>query len=320
MMKIVVLDGYVLNPGDLSWDEFDKLGELVVYERTSGSEVLKRSEGAAALITNKTVLDSKILNALPELKYIGVLATGFNVVDTDEARRLGIVVTNVPAYSTDSVAQLTFALLLDLTMHVKEQSDSVHNGSWVSSKDFSYRVFPLTELAGKTMGIIGFGSIGQKVADIASAFGMKVICFSRTHTDQAHRPNFSWVNIEELFTKSDVISIHCPLVPATKDLVRMEYLRLMKKTAFLINTSRGPVVNEPDLAEALNSGILAGAGLDVLSTEPPLADNPLLTAKNCIITPHIAWATIEARQRLMKTAADNLAAFINDKPRNVVNK
>jgi glycerate dehydrogenase len=317
-MKIVVLDGYVLNPGDLSWDGFERLGELTVYERTPASEVIKRSVGAEVLITNKTVLDSNVLNVLADLKYIGVLATGYNVVDIEEAKRKGITVTNVPAYSTDSVAQLTFALLLDLTLHVKEQSKGVHDGRWVASKDFSYRDFQLIELSGKTLGIIGFGSIGQKVADIANSFGMNVLSYSRTKTDQSHRQYFKWVSIEELFRQSDVISIHAPLVEATKGLVNLENLQMMKKTAYLINTSRGPVVNESDLAYALNEGMLAGAGLDVLSTEPPQSDNPLLTAKNCIITPHIAWSTFEARQRLMDIAVNNLASWLDGKPVNVV--
>lgn len=317
-MKIVVLDGYTLNPGDLSWQQLKELGELIVYDRTPANEVINRSEGASALITNKTIIDRSIIISLPQLKYIGVLATGYNVVDIAAAREHGITVTNVPAYSTDSVAQLTFALLLDLTLHARDHSNGVHEGKWVRSEDFSYRDYPLTELAGKTIGIIGFGSIGQKVADIAGAFGMKVAAYSRTRTDQTDRKNFKWVSLDEIFTGSDVVSVHCPLVPDTKELVRIEYLRKMKPSAFLINTSRGPVVNENDLAYALNEGLIAGAGLDVLSTEPPLAGNPLLTAKNCIITPHIAWSTFEARCRLIDTAIGNLASWIKGKPVNVV--
>jgi glycerate dehydrogenase len=319
-MKIVVLDGYTLNPGDLSWDNLKVIGEVVIYDRTPTGEILERSKNAEILFTNKTPLKEEILNALPSLKYIGVLATGYNVVDIEAAKRRGIVVTNVPAYSTFSVAQLTFALLLELCLHVQRQSDSVLSGKWASSVDFTYRDFPLIELAGKTIGIIGFGNIGQSVANIAASFGMNVISFSRRQTDQSHRTNFNWVTIDELFETADVVSVHCPLVPETKGLVNIGYLKKMKKSAFLLNTSRGPIVIEEDLAYALNNDLISGAGVDVLSVESPSADNHLLKAKNCIITPHIAWATREARIRLLDIAVNNLAHFLGNTPVNVVSK
>lgn len=317
-MKIVVLDGYALNPGDLSWDRFEKIGELKVYDRTSPGKVHERAEGAGILFTNKTILDGEVLRNLPALKYVGVLATGYNVIDTAEARRLGITVTNIPAYSTDSVAQMTFALILELCFHVQKHSDSVFDGKWTRSADFTYRDYPLIELASKTIGIIGFGNIGRKVCDIATAFGMEVLAYNRTRSDQSHRKNFRWVELEDLFSKSDFVSIHCPLSHKTKGLINAERLRLMKKTAFIVNTSRGPIVDEQDLADALNEGVIAGAGLDVLSAEPPSTDNPLLKAGNCIITPHIAWATLEARKRLMDVAFKNVEAFLSGSPVNVV--
>ena len=293
-MKIVILDGYTLNPGDLSWDGLKEFGELEVFDRTPAAEIVQRCAGAEVVFTNKTPLTKETLGQLPSLKYIGVLATGYNVVDADFARSRGISVSNVPGYSTASVVQLTFALLLELCHHVQKHSDSVHNGDWSSSKDFSYTVSPIIELEGKTLGIVGFGSIGQKVAEVGAALGMKVIGTSRTQTDQGNRPYFRWVEMPELLKESDVISLHCPLTPETTGLINKQALQQMKRTAFLLNTSRGPVIQEADLAEALNDGILAGAGLDVLSVEPPSADNPLLKAKNCLITPHIAWATREA--------------------------
>jgi len=317
-MKIVVLDGYTLNPGDLSWDELYTLGDVMIYDSTPHDKILERAVGAEILITNKTTLTKEILDNLPDLKYIGVLATGYNIVDTSEAKRRNITVTNVPAYSTMSVAQLTFALLLELCHHVQKHSDSVMNGKWAQSPDFSYSDFPLIELAGKTFGIIGFGTIGKKVADIASVFGMNVIAASRHQTDQSERKNFRWASVNEVMEQADFVSIHCPLLPETKGLINAESLRRMKKSAFLLNTSRGPVVVEEDLAFALNNHIIAGAGIDVLSLEPPRKDNPLFKAKNCIITPHIAWATKEARIRLMSIAINNLAAFFSGNPVNVV--
>lgn len=319
-VKIVVLDGYTLNPGDLSWDGFRLLGEMKLYDRTDKDWILERSEGAEVLLTNKTPLESRTLEQLSALKYIGVLATGVNVVDTEAARKLGIDVTNVPDYGTDSVAQMTIALLLELCQHVRDHQDAVLAGKWADLGDFCFWDHPLIELAGKKIGIIGFGNIGQKVADIASAFGMEILAYSRTRTDQSHRINFRWVELSELFEQSDVVSIHCPLTPETKRMINRETLNRMKKSAFLINTARGLHIMEQDLAKALNEGLIAGAGLDVFSQEPPPPDNPLLKAKNCIITPHIAWATKEARSRLMDIAVKNLEAFLNGHELNVVNK
>jgi glycerate dehydrogenase len=317
-MKIVVLDGYTLNPGDLSWDGLKEAGDLVVYDRTQPDQVLERSAGAEILLTNKTVLNADTLRSLSGVKYIGVLATGYNVVDIEAARLARIVVTNIPAYSTASVAQLTFALILELCHHVQSHSDSVMNGEWSDSIDFSFRKYPLIELASKTLGIIGFGSIGSRVCDIASAFGMRVHAASRSHPDQSYRKNFKWAELPELLSTSDIVSIHCPLTPETAGLINHETLRLMKRSAFLINTSRGPIIAEKDLADALNNDIIAGAGLDVLSVEPPSPDNPLFKAKNCIITPHIAWATKEARTRLMDIAEKNIKAFIAGSSINVI--
>lgn len=318
-MKIVVLDGYTLNPGDLSWEALEKLGDLTVYDRTPADQVLERAKEAEILFTNKTPLGQDVLANLPALKFIGVLATGYNIIDTETAKKNGIVVTNVPGYSTLSVVQLTFALLLELTLHVQRHSDSVMEGKWARSADFCFWDFPLIELADKTMGIIGFGSIGEKVADVATAFGMNVIGSKRHQTDQSHRKNFRWAEIPELLAQSDVVTIHTPLSLETKSLINKDRLSLMKPTAFLLNTSRGPLVVDQDLADALNNGVIAGAGIDVLSTEPPAADNPLFTAKNCLITPHIAWATKEARTRLMAITVDNLTQFLTGNPVNVVN-
>jgi glycerate dehydrogenase len=319
-MKIVVLDGYTLNPGDLSWEGVEKLAEVTVYDRTPADKIVERATDADIIFTNKTPLDEATLNQLPNLKFISVLATGFNIVDIATARKNGVVVSNVPGYGTPSVVQLTFALLLELTLHVQRHSDSVRDGKWARSVDFCFWDYPLIELSGKTMGILGFGSIGEKVADVATAFGMNIIGSKRHRTDQSHRPNFKWAEIPELLAESDVVSIHTPLVPETQGLINKENLALMKPTAFLLNTSRGPIIVDQDLADALNNGVIAGAGIDVLSKEPPLPDNPLFTAKNCLITPHIAWATTEARARLMAITVDNLAAFLDGKPVNVVNK
>ncbi|GAB3888793.1 D-2-hydroxyacid dehydrogenase [Spirosoma agri] len=319
-MKIVVLDGYTLNPGDISWKELEKLGELTVYDRTAADDVVERAQDAEIIFTNKVPLGEDVLAKLPKLKFIGILATGYNIVNTDVAKKNGVIVSNVPGYSTASVVQLSFALLLELTLHVQRHSDSVMDGKWARSADFCFWDYPLIELADKTMGIIGFGSIGEKVADAATAFGMNVIGSKRHRTDQSHRKNFKWAEIPELLAQSDVVSIHAPLTPETQGLINKENLALMKPTAFLLNTSRGPLVVDQDLADALNNGVIAGAGIDVLSKEPPAADNPLFKAKNCLITPHIAWATKEARTRLMAITVDNLSAFINGNPVNVVNK
>jgi glycerate dehydrogenase len=317
-MKIVVLDGYTLNPGDLTWDGLRELGELTVYDRTPPDKVPERSEGADILLTNKTLLSGEILKSLPGLKYVGVLATGYNVIDVEMATKLGIVVTNIPAYSTNSVAQLTFALILELCFHAQRHSDSVMSGKWSGSVDFTYRDYPLTELASKTLGIIGFGTIGKKVSEIAMAFGMNVLASSGSESDHSDRTGISRAGLPELLSNSDIVSIHCPLTPETAGMININTLRLMKRSAFLINTSRGPIVVEKDLAEALNEGIIAGAGLDVLSVEPPPEDNPLLRAINCIITPHIAWATLESRTRLMKMAVQNVRAFLSGSAINVV--
>ncbi|GAB3030881.1 D-2-hydroxyacid dehydrogenase [Spirosoma pulveris] len=318
-MKIVVLDGYTLNPGDLSWEGIEKLADVTVYDRTPADQIVERAKEADIVFTNKTPLDEATLNQLPNLKFISVLATGFNIVDIATAKKNGVVVSNVPGYGTPSVVQLTFALLLELTLHVQRHSDSVRDGKWARSVDFCFWDYPLIELAGKTMGIIGFGSIGEKVADVATAFGMNIIGSKRHRTDQSHRSNFKWAEIPDLLAESDVVSIHTPLVPETQGLINKENLALMKPSAFLLNTSRGPIIVDQDLADALNNGVIAGAGIDVLSKEPPLPDNPLFTAKNCLITPHIAWATTEARARLMAITVDNLAAFLDGKPMNVVN-
>ena len=307
-MKIVVLDGYGLNPGDLSWSAWETLGELKVYDRTSPSELLERSEGAEVLVTNKTLITAKDMAMLPELKYIGVLATGYNVVDIDEAKDRGIVVTNIPAYSTASVAQMVFAHVLNITQRVGYYADENVRGRWTNNPDFCYWDTNLVELDGKKMGIVGYGNIGKATARIALAFGMEVLAY--TSKDQKDLPEgVKKATLEELFTESDVISLHCPLTPDTKELVNANRLKTMKPSAILINTGRGPLVNEQDLADALNEGRIAGAGLDVLSVEPSVACNPLLSAKNCFITPHIAWATKEARTRLMDIAINNLRSY-----------
>jgi glycerate dehydrogenase len=317
-MKIIVLDGNTLNPSDLNWLGLEQLGELTVYDRTSAEEVFLRAQGAEILITNKTPISGKVMEQLPELKFISVLATGYNIVDIEAAKRLGIRVSNVPGYSTASVVQLTFAFILEFTHHVQAHSDGVHAGKWASSKDFCYWDHPLVELEGKTLGIIGFGDIGKRVADIATAFGMNIIAHSRTQTDQNHRSNFHWVGLDELFNQSDIVSLHCPLTEETKGLINGINLKKMKPTCFLVNTSRGPLVVEKDLALALNEGWIAGAGIDVLSSEPPGVDNPLLSAKNCFITPHIAWASLEARTRLMGETISNVKAYLSDTIRNSV--
>jgi glycerate dehydrogenase len=318
-MRIVVLDGYTLNPGDLSWGPVEALGELEVFDRTSQDELIARAKGAEVLLTNKTVLDAQAIAALPELRYIGVLATGYNVVDVDAAAKRRIPVTNVPEYSTSSVAQLVFALLLELCHQVGEHSRAViQGGLWAESRDFSFTVAPLVELEGLKMGIVGFGRTGQRTGALAHAFGMDVIVNSRTRDKKVGYP-FGWRELDALFAEADVVSLHCPLTPETNSLVNARLLDRMKRSAFLINTSRGPVVNERDLADALEHGKLAGAAVDVLSTEPPSRVNPLLSAPNIIITPHIAWATKAARVRLMDTAAQNLSAWKYGKLINVVN-
>lgn len=308
-MKIVVLDGYGLNPGDLSWESMQALGELEVFDRTSPAELHQRASDAEALITNKTIISAEDMKALPQLKYIGVLATGYNVVDVEAAKAYGIVVTNIPAYSTRSVAQMVFAHLLNITQRVGHYAEENNKGRWTNNADFCYWDTPLVELDGKKIGIIGYGNIGQAVAAIATALGMKVYVYSS-------KPQFllpqgvQRMSIDEIFQECDVVSLHCPLTDETNGMVNSTRLNSMKSSAILINTGRGPLVNEQDLADALNNGVIAAAGLDVLSTEPPRKDNPLLTAKNCFITPHIAWATKEARIRLMDIAVNNLKSYI----------
>lgn len=318
-MKIVVLDGEALNPGDLDWSGVERFGQLTVYDRTPVAQIVERAQDADIVFTNKVPLDAATLDSLPQLKYIGVLATGYNIINTERAKERGIVVTNIPGYSTDSVVQLTFALLLELCHRVQRHSDSVFEGKWSRSPDFSFRDYPLVELAGKNLGIIGFGDIGQRVADVGTALGMRIIGYSRTQTDQSHRSNFRWGDLDTLLSESDVVTIHAPLTPQTERLINASTLAKMKPSSFLLNTARGPIIAEADLAEALNAGQIAGAGLDVLSAEPPAADNPLFGAKNCVITPHIAWATKEARARLMEMTADNLQAYVDGAPINVVN-
>ncbi len=317
-MQIVVLDGFTLNPGDLSWDLFKKLGEVTIYDRTPVELIQERSLGATAILTNKTPLNAEFFAQILGLKYIGILATGYNVVDIDAAKRHNVIVTNIPTYGTRSVAQLTFALLLELCHHLQGHSAAVRSGAWTAAADFSLWNGNLVELADKTMGIIGFGRIGRQVAEIAAAFGMNVIGCDSSKSNPEGMKNFPRVELRELLTESDVVSLHCPLLPETREIINKQTLGWMKPTAFLINTSRGQLVAEPDLAEALNNKTIAGAGLDVLATEPPLPDNPLLTAKNCVLTPHIAWATKEARTRLMAIAVNNLEAFLSGKPVNVV--
>lgn len=316
-MKIVVLDGYGLNPGDLSWDAVSQLGELTVYDRTSSEEIIARSAGAEAILTNKTVITTEIMEALPDLKYIGVLATGYNVVNIDAAREKSIVVTNIPAYSTPSVAQMVFAHILNIAQQVQHHSEEVRKGRWTNNADFCFWDTPLIELREKKIGLVGLGHTGFNTARIAIGFGMQVTAYTSKSSLQLP-PEIKKRTLDELFSECDIVSLHCPLTDETKELVNAERLRLMKPTAILINTGRGPLVNEQDLADALNAGKLYAAGLDVLSSEPPKADNPLLTARNCYITPHIAWASLEARTRLMDILVENIKAFQAGKPVNNV--
>ncbi len=317
-MNIVVLDGHTLNPGDLSWAPLETLGHLEVHPRTPPADVVPRAAGAEIVLTNKTVLDAAALAALPRLRYLGVLATGYNVVDLEAARARGVPVTNVPGYSTPSVAQLTFALLLELTHHVGAHSQGVRAGRWSRSPDFCYWETPLVELAGRTFGIIGFGQVGRAVARLAAAFEMRVLVHTRT--PPASTPaEVRLTDLDTLLRESDVVSLHCPLTPETRHLINRERLALLKPGAFLLNTGRGPLVDEAALADALNTGRLAGAGLDVLSIEPPPPDHPLLSARNCVITPHLGWATRAARERLLQQAAENVRAFLAGRPVNVVN-
>ncbi|HIQ71101.1 MAG TPA: D-2-hydroxyacid dehydrogenase [Candidatus Onthenecus intestinigallinarum] len=311
-MKIVVLDGYTENPGDLSWGPLQELGELTVYDRTPPEAVLERIGDAEAIYTNKTVLSRELIQAMPSVRFIGVLATGYNVVDVQAARERGIVVCNIPTYGTDAVAQYVFALLLELCHRVAHHAQAVQEGRWTACPDFCFWDYPLIELSGKTMGIVGYGRIGQRTAQIARAFGMQVLAYD------AFVQAEECVPLDELLERSDVVSLHCPLFPETKHIIRGETIARMKDGAILINTSRGPLVDEAALREALTSGKLYGAAVDVVSTEPVQPDNPLLGLENCLITPHIAWAPRESRQRLMDIAVENLRCFLRGAPQNIV--
>jgi glycerate dehydrogenase len=317
--RIVVLDGHTMNPGDLSWAELEKLGDCEVFERSTPEQALHRSAGAQVVLTNKVVFSREVLQQLPELRYIGVTATGYNVVDTAAARDRGVVVTNVPTYATRSVAQAVFAHVLNLTHHVGQHAEGVRGGRWTASVDFCYWDWPLVELEGLTMGLVGFGRIGRATAELARAFGIHVLAYDqRPDPAAAAAAGVELTGLDDLLARGDVVSLHCPMTPQTQHMVDARWLAKMKPTAFLINTSRGGLVDAAALAEALAAGRIAGAGLDVLEVEPPPAGNPLLTAPNCHITPHVAWATRSARQRLLATVVANVAAFLAGKPINVV--
>jgi glycerate dehydrogenase len=317
-MKLVVLDGYTLNPGDLSWEPLHALAECRIFARTAEQDILSRAQGASIVLTNKTPLRGVTLESLPALRYIGVLATGYDVVDVEQATRQNIVVTNVPGYGTDSVAQMVFALLLELCNQAGQHIEAVRQGAWSHAPDWCFWQTPLIELSGKTIGIVGYGRIGRKVVEIARAFGMTAIVTGNRKPDDLPA-GVTWGSLDDVFASADFVSLHCPLLPSTRGLVNAERIAQMKPGAFLINTSRGGLIVEADLAEALRTGRLAGAALDVLSTEPPAALNPLIGVRNCLITPHISWATREARARLLSTAVSNLKMWIDGRPQNVVN-
>lgn len=317
-MKIVNLDGYAANPGDLSWDGIRQYGEYIVYDRTKPEEIIERSKDADILFINKSVITGDMLRQMPKLKYVGLQSTGYNVIDGKTARELGITISNIPAYSTNAVAQLVFAFILQITNKVSLHSDAVHSGEWTACPDFCFWKAPLTELDGKAIGIIGFGSIGKRVSSIAQAFGMSVYVYT-PHPQPEEFCDVHFVDFDTLLTNSDVVTCHCPLTPQTEKLIDAAALAKMKNTAILINTSRGPVVDDTALANALNNGDILAAGLDVLREEPPKESNPLLTAKNCLITPHIAWAGYETRARLLSILEENLKAFLDGHPQNVVN-
>ncbi|GAA5317735.1 MAG: D-2-hydroxyacid dehydrogenase [Candidatus Pelagadaptatus aseana] len=318
LQKLVVTDGYTLNPGDLSWSGFEPFGDLVVYDRTEPEQVVERCLGATMVLTNKVILDRQLMMQLPELRYIGVLATGYNVVDLEAARELGVVVTNIPAYGPESVAQFVFALLLNQVQPIHYYSNEVNNGRWSKSPDFCFYDHSMPELAGLTMGIIGYGAIGQKVARIARGFDMKVLVHTRTPPEVLPE-GVSSVSLSSLCQDSDVISLHCPLTKQNQGLIDQAFLKQMKSSAYLINTARGPLVNEAELAEALQRGEIAGAALDVLAVEPPPQQHVLIDQEKCTITPHIAWSTLAARGRLMNIAVANVAAFLSGRPQHVVN-
>jgi len=318
-MRIVILDANAVNPGDLDWSALEAIAECGIHPRTSPDQVLQRCRDAEIVLTNKTVIDKTSIESLPKLRYIGVLATGYNVVDLEAARARGIPVTNIPAYSTMSVAQTVFSLLLEITHGAGLHDAWVRRGGWTNHPDFCYWAFPLLELDGLTMGVLGYGNIGRQVGGIANAFGMNLIVHTRT-PQPSEFPLLHYVNQEEIFRQSDVLTLHAPLTETTKEIVNSRTLGLMKPSAVVINTGRGGLVNERDLADALNAGKIRAAGVDVLSSEPPQAANPLLTAKNCVITPHLGWGTVAARKRLMKTAVENIRAFMDGSPQNVVNR
>ena len=320
-MKIVVLDGYTENPGDLSWGELEKLGDVTVYERTSltdEEEAIRRLEGAEVAITNKTPITRRVMDSCPQLKYISMLATGYNVVDADYARERGIPLSNIPTYGTAAVGQFAIAMLLEICHHVAHHSQSVHEGKWEACADWCYWDYPLIELDGKSMGIIGFGRIGQQTGRIAKALGMKILAYD-SYPNDAGREIAEYVDLDTLLASSDVIALHCPLFPETRGIINRETIAKMKNGVIILNNSRGPLVVEQDLADALNSGKVYAAGVDVVSTEPIRGDNPLLTAKNCIITPHISWAPKESRQRIMDTVVSNVQSYLAGAPANVVN-
>jgi len=317
-MKIVILDGYTVNPGDLSWEGFEKLGDLTVYDHSPADKVVERIGDAEIVIPNKISITGEVLDAIPGIKYIGLLSTGYNVVDAEAAKAKGIPVTNIPAYGTMAVAQFTIGLLLEICGNIGHHNRAVHSGRWQANRDFCFWDSPLIELAGKTMGFIGFGRIGQAAAKIAAAMGMEILAYSRTETDEGRRIG-KYVPLDELLAKSDVVSLHCPLTPATQGIIDGASIAKMKDGAILVNTARGLLVNERDLADALNRGKLMAAAVDVVSQEPILGDNPLLKAKNCFITPHIAWAPKDTRARLIDIAVENLSCFLAGAPVNVVN-
>jgi glycerate dehydrogenase len=318
MAHIVVLDGYTLNPGDLSWDGFTPFGQVTVHDRTPADQIVQRGKGATIVLTNKTPISRETLREWPDVKYIGVLATGYNVVDVKAAKDLGVVVSNIPSYGTASVAQHAFALILELANQVRIHADAVAAGEWSANADWCFTKTPLVELSEKTLGIVGFGRIGRQTAAIGHAMGMRIVAHDANEVDPPPYPGFRFAPLDDLLRSSDVVSLHCPLLPSTQGLINRTSLALMKPSALLINTSRGPLVVDQDLADALNERRLAGAGLDVLSAEPPPATNPLIGATNCLITPHTAWASRESRARLMQLAVGNLAAFVGGNPTNVV--
>lgn len=318
-MKAVILDGYTTNPGDLSWEWLENECELTVFDRTADEDIIPRCKGCDIIITNKTPLSKQTLEQLPECKFIALLSTGYNIIDCEYAASRGIPVSNIPAYSTAAVAQLTFAFILELCNKVAIHNTEVKQGRWSECKDFCFWKTPLQELYGKTFGIFGYGSIGRTVAGIAKAFGMNVVAHTANPDKYMNEKDVRFVSLDEMLKCSDIVSMHCPLTPKTQGIVNEEFIGKMKKTAYLINTSRGPVLDEEDVANALKSGRIAGAGVDVLSTEPPKADNPLLSCENCLITPHIAWAAFETRERLISILKENIFAFLDGKPINTVN-